>query len=300
MIGVVSQGRMGNQMFQLAFVYCAAKKLNTSFFIYGAKSLHYFQCDDSHLSSNSSKIFKFILKNIFSKSQHKFQYRGRKRLFDELNQLLLFKHVISWSNKVGEENFQLKDYQDNTLYSGFFQSEKYFVEFTDQIRNLFSLKDIYRKAFEARSLPYRAEKYVAIHLRRSDYLDYGGDELGGVNMTLPVEYYHKCLALIDNLDNLPVVFVSDDIEFVKREFGVKSNYYFESNDEITDFQILLNASTVVTANSTFSWWAAWLNNRTDKVVFAPEYFLGFKIKKDYPGGIRVNNWNWINVGGGYE
>jgi hypothetical protein len=92
-----------------------------------------------------------------------------------------------------------------------------------------------------------------------------------------------------------VVFVSDDIEFAKKTFGLNTNYYFEQNDEITDFQILLNAQELVIANSSFSWWAAWLNRQNNKVVYAPKYYLGFKVNKYYPAGINVNDWNWIDV-----
>jgi hypothetical protein len=119
--------------------------------------------------------------------------------------------------------------------------------------------------------------------------------LGGYNMTLPTAYYHRCLSLMEEIDGYTVIFISDDIEFVKAEFGEKSNYVFECNDEITDFQLLLHADVVITANSTFSWWAAWLNQKKNKRIFAPNYFLGFKVNQYYPAGIYVEEWQWIDV-----
>lgn len=299
MIGVISQGRMGNQMFQLAFIHCAAKKLKTSYFIYGADSLHYFAYNETLKKENHGNAIAYVLRNLIGRSEHNFHYRGRKTLLKQISLKLICKNVLNWPNKLGDENFQLKEYVDNTLYSGFFQSEKYFLEYAEEVKNMFELTEFVRSAYEKLDLPFRQKNYIAVHLRRSDYLNYGGDDLGGINMTLPVSYYHKCLSMIEDADSRPVVFVSDDIEYTKKEFGVRHNYHFESNDEITDFQILLNASAVITANSTFSWWAAWLNVTKDKVVFAPDYFLGFKVRKDYPGGIRVNDWQWINVGGDY-
>jgi hypothetical protein len=299
MIGIVSQGRMGNQMFQLAFIFCAAKKMGTSYFIFGADALHYFRCHDAIEKENRINQWLFAFRNIFSPGEHKFQYTGRKNLLNQISRKLVFKNVLDWPNKVGEENFQLRSFADNTLYKGFFQSEKYFIEYASDIRKMFTLSEKVTKAYDQRRAAYLASDYIAVHLRRSDYLNYGGDELGGINMTLPAAYYHTCLSMIPGVDQIPVVFVSDDIEFARREFGLKSNYYFESNDEITDFQIMLHAKKVVMANSTFSWWAAWLNEHPDKEVFAPKYFLGFKIRRDYPGGIHVKDWTWVNVGGEY-
>jgi hypothetical protein len=298
MIGVLSQGRMGNQMFQLAFIHCAAKRLGTDYFIYGSDSLHYFECQNELDATNDKHIRRYILRNIFRKSEHKFHYSGRKALLQQCSRMLVLKNVTHWPNQIGEFNFQLTEFTDNCLYTGFFQSENYFLN-ADSVRKMFTIKEGIKSGFSKREKPYSQTAYIAVHLRRSDYLNYGSEELGGINMTLPAAYYHKCLELIRDSENTPVVFVSDDIEFVKKEFGTRSNYFFESNDEITDFQIMLHASTVVLANSTFSWWAAWLNEKQNKVVYAPDYFLGFKIKKDYPGGIRVKSWNWINVGGLY-
>lgn len=300
MIGVISHGRMGNQMFQLAFIYCAARKLRTSYFIAGADSLHYFNCYPALKNKNWRNIISYVLRNIARKSEHRFKYTGRQTLPKQIFFKVIFKNVFSWPNKLGEEDFFLEECRNNTLYSGFFQSEKYFLEYAEDVRRMFELSAEVQHAYSSINLPFREQNYVAVHLRRSDYLKYGGDELGGLNMTLPMSYYYRCLSLIEYSDSQPIVFVSDDIEFARSQFGLRPNYYFESNDEITDFQILLNASTIITANSTFSWWAAWLNGRKDKVVFAPDYFLGFKVKRDYPGGIRVNDWQWISVGGEYE
>ncbi len=300
MIGVFSRGRLGNQMFQLAFAYVAAKKLNTSSFIYRSNALHYFEASSRLGFQNSFRIFLFILRNIFKRSVHKFHYGGVSKLPLEILNVAVSKSVVEWPNKVGGNEYLLAELHNNTLYDGFFQSVEYFTGHEESVKSLFKVKEEYRSKFESDKRELLMRPYVAVHLRRTDYITFGGDEIGGYDMTLPAEYYHRCLAMIDNLQSYNVIFVSDDIDFTKKEFGAQPNYFFERNDEITDFQILLNAKIVITANSTFSWWAAWLNNRTDKIIFAPEYFLGFKVKKDYPSGIRVKEWKWVNVGGVYE
>ena len=300
MIGVFSRGRLGNQMFQLAFAHVAAKKLNTSYFIFRSNALHYFECHRNLGFLNGMWIFIFMLRNIFRRSSHTFRYGGMRKLWSELLNVLASKSVVAWPNQVGGDKYLWTNFRDNMMCDGFFQSADYFLGNEMEVRSLFKVKEEFRLIFEKEKADLLERPYVAVHLRRTDYIDFGGDEIGGYDMTLPAAYYHRCLAMIDNLQSYKVVFVSDDMEFAKAEFGSSAQYSFERNNEITDFQILLNAKIVISANSTFSWWAAWLNERTDKIIFAPEYFLGFKVKKDYPAGIRVKDWKWINVGGENE
>lgn len=268
MIGVLAQGQLGNQMFQLAFAASAAKQLNTSFFIAKSNSLHYFK-----LGGN------FDLKNRIN------SFLGNS----------ISKNVIDWPNRFEGSDYLLRDIKNNTFYKGYFQSEEYFKKYDKWIKDLFEIKEKYKKGLNVFLKRIENRKYIAVHIRRGDYLKHGDESLGGADISLPMTYYKNCFEKINNLTDYKVVFVSDDPEFVKREFGSKDNYCYERNDEITDFQILQNAEILVTANSTFSWWAAWLNKVPGKRVFAPEYFLGFKVKKYYPAGIKTPGWEWISV-----
>ena len=87
--------------------------------------------------------------------------------------------------------------------------------------------------------------------------------------------------------------IGDDTEFLKKKFSSNTHFLFEKNDEITDFQILMNANIVISSNSSFAWWGCFLNRRQNKKVFAPKYWLGFKVKQEYPVGIMVKDWEWI-------
>jgi hypothetical protein len=62
-----------------------------------------------------------------------------------------------------------------------------------------------------------------------------------------------------------------------------------------DFQHLLNADVCIISNSTFSWWGAWLNNKPTKVIYAPKYFMGWRIKKEIPDHIYPIDWTLIDV-----
>lgn len=295
MIGVLAEGRLGNQMFQYAFAYATSKKLNTSFFIYGRNYLHYFDLYEKLKKENTKNTFAFILHNIFKKSRKPYSLRPLRTPIKNILNWSVNKNVRIWGNTIDEKNYLLTKVEDNVFYDGFFQSEEYYSDCKEEIKKLFEIREHYQNSFLERKKQLFDKKCISIHIRRGDYLTHGGGEIGGTDMTLPISYYKNALSLIKNSETYNVIFVSDDIDFVKKEFGDAGNYFYESNDEITDFQLLLNSDILIIANSSFSWWAAWLNKKTDKIIYAPNYFMGFKVKKFYPAGIKVNAWNWIDI-----
>ena len=297
MIGILSQGRMGNQMFQYAFGYSTSRKINKKFFIYGHNNLHYFKLYKDLKKNNKKNILFYILNNLFTKNQIQinFSINSLRQLQDSCLNWGVKKNIYKWTNTFNHKDYFLSTKKNNTLYQGFFQSEKYFESYKKDIQKLFEIRQKYKIQFLKNKKYLFDKKCIVVHLRRADYLKFGDEKLGGIDITLPTSYYKKCLDMINNINNYNVIFVSDDIDFAKKEFGFQKNYFFESNDEITDLQILLNANILIIANSTFSWWGAWLNEKKTKIVYAPNYFLGFKVKKFYPAGIKINHWNWIDV-----
>jgi hypothetical protein len=294
MVGIITQGRLGNQMFQYAFIYAISKRINKPFFIISYNSLHYFKLHEDLEKNNTKNILKFIAFNLLKKSTVKL---SRKTITEPLRWIkdwVLHKNIFIWHNTTDEKNYLLTYIKDNILYTGFFASENYFIHLKKDIIMQFEIKPNYQIEFNKTKKEILNRKIVALHIRRTDFKFFGNEQMGGTNVILPISYYQKCLTLIENIDEYNVVFISDDIEFVKNQFGMQSNYFYENNSEIIDFQLLLNANIVIIANSTFSWWAAWLNQKTNKIVYAPNYYLGFKVKKFYPAGIKIDNWQWVD------
>ena len=108
---------------------------------------------------------------------------------------------------------------------------------------------------------------LSIHIRRGDYVGQPNH-----HPVVPVSYYEKILNEISQDYNSIFVF-SDDINWVKENFkGDKFIFpQFESNDDLNSFVLMTLAKDNVIGNSTYSWWAAWLNKNQNKKVYSPHY-----------------------------
>ena len=280
MIGVKPQGRLGNQMFQYAFAYAQAKKLDTTFFV-----------EKKYISANNYSLFKYFKLR---------KYEIYNLYISKLRYKFLSKIGVKYNDKIESGMFEPKDVlqrvADNDYWIGYFQTDAYFEEETENIKDLFSLKNKYIKEFKNKYEEiFSVKKNLVIHVRRTDYVNWGSDSLGGINLTLPIDYYHDCIAKIKNLDDYNIIVLSDDLEFCKEKFKNYPSFNYESNSEIVDFQIMLNADKLIISNSTFAWWAAYLNNKPNLKTFAPKYWIGFKIGEEVPRGVMTKKFEWIDT-----
>lgn len=269
-------GQLGNHLFQYAFIYSASKKLNTDFLtIYGKTR------------TTIPRIEKY------------FSLSKRKKKANSLTTLLLrFVQTLKKNKKItGKEIPEniLKNLENHTIYEGYMQSEEYFSDYKREVTSLFKIKQAYIDEFHTKYNQILKNKKIVVHIRRGDYKEAGDDFLGGLDLRLPLQYYYQALKEISNINDYIIIFISDDISYCKNNFGHLENATFEANDEIIDFQLLMNADIAIIANSTFSWWASYLNNNINKQIFAPKYWLGFKIKEEYPARIMSGlDWTWID------
>jgi hypothetical protein len=178
--------------------------------------------------------------------------------------------------------------QNRTIYNGYYQSDWYLQHtskpFPVKIRKKYTA--LFNKEFGS---IFTNGKTIAVHIRLTDYKTFYKRDL-----SIPITYFKKQLAEINDIDSYTVFFVSDDIEYVKTEFPIKPNFIFSSNNEITDFQIIHNADIAIISNSTFAWWAAYLSTK-NKQVIAPKYWLGFYSNVEFPKGIMTDKFTWRDV-----
>jgi hypothetical protein len=288
LVGVRIEGRLGNQLFQNAFIVAVSKKLNTGFFI-----------DQYTERSVLEKYFKDIKGKSHGTIPLLFNINGFKNIFNFHLRRAYYKYLI-WVNKFSSLEYNYGSAsneittQNNTIYKGYFQSVSFFSGFEELIRNTFILKKPFVDQFKDKydSL-YQNNNIVTVHIRRTDYQNLPNLNLGGDDLTLPLEYYKKAIAKY-NGQNVHFVFISDDLDFVSQNFKEISNKTISTDTEIMDFQHLLNADSCIIANSTFSWWGAWLNNKPGKIIYAPRYFMGWHIKKETPAEIYPHEWVQID------
>lgn len=272
MIAVKLEGRLGNQLFQYAFIYAAAKKLNTNFYL--DKSVDPFLLDKYFDTPNPivGMLDRYLLsvtgfKNIFN-------YHLRRRFYRFLSNFYKLKSV--YLDSTTPPTSHLQQLNDQTLYGGFFQSEKYFSDSQNEVLKLFRLKRHCTEQFNALRANYNIpSNYVAVHIRRGDYAN--------ESFALNFSYFQEVLASIHRQDNF-YVFVSDDPDGVADEFENYPAKYISTNSEIIDFQFISNADVCILSNSSFSWWAAYLNKKGAKVI-APKYWFGFRDELENPNSI---------------
>ena len=278
MIAAKIEGRLGNQLFQYAFIYSAAKHLDTSFYIDQGiekfKLYDYFEIEKGLFYPLESYLFKISgFKNFFN-------YHLKKLFYVILKFIFLNKEVMIKDYEQPVEEV-LRTLQNKSLYIGFFQSEKYFIEFNSEIKSLFTVKKKYRNHFSTIFNEFKTKKnLVVIHVRRGDYLDLGYAHNSS--------YYLKAIDTL-NLVEPFYVFISDDVEFVEKEFRHIHEKYVSRYNEIIDFQFLINADACILSKSSFSWWGAFLNCKKAKII-VPDTLehngLSMKVSSDY----TLNSW----------
>jgi len=289
MIGVTFQGRLGNQLFQYAFAFAKSKDIRVGFYMDQSQQraiiYDYFELDKGIGSLLAQNVFKIKgFKNLFSHYLREAIYRSANFWFTNNQTAFGFENYIQPANIT-----------NNSLVIGYFQSESYFINHSKSLKELFKVKKKWHlkhsKAFEDM---YHNRKIATVHIRKSDYQNLANLNLGSPDLSLPFSYYHQVIAQL-KVDDYFFIFTSDEPEKIDAEFSYLKNKYISYDDEITDFQHMLNANVCIIANSTFSWWAAYLNEKPDKAVFCPEYFLGFHIQETVPRDIYPKEWVRVSI-----
>jgi hypothetical protein len=237
-------GQLGNQMFQYASLRGIAKNRGYNFCI----PYHNEVTVDSFENKLRIELFNpFVMKNV---SNLNIQY-------------IDFDRPVIYESGF-EFNQELFDKCDDwiSLY-GFFQSEKYFKNIEDEIRQDFTFKpEIYNPC---KTQIREIENPVALHIRRGDFLI---NSQNHYNLTL--DYYECALKKFDSKRN--VIIFSDDPDWCKNQKLFEDDRFLvsEKNGSYIDLCLMTLCSDFIIANSTFSWWGAWLSQNRDKNIYAPD------------------------------
>jgi hypothetical protein len=158
---------------------------------------------------------------------------------------------------------------------GYFQDERYFKDDRDFILSILKFKDEYENtAQEYISSVDKPVKKVSLHVRRGDYTLYPNH-----HPVCSKEYYQKAMSIFDIKDVKFLIF-SDDIEWCREEFKGDQFIFVDSGSPYSDLRIMTLCDHHIIANSSYSWWGAWLNTKEGKRVIAPSRWFGPAIGKD--------------------
>jgi hypothetical protein len=198
----------------------------------------------------------------------------------------LFRKIDKWIDDVDKieeskeyhglfEFHQVPNPHDNipTIYSGYYQSEKFFEKVKDEVRDLFSPpSDFFEKVYKEYPF-FKNEIVVGINIRRGDYL-----KVSNRHPVVSLDYIQGSFKYLPKHDK--VLVMSDDIEWCKENIKLP-NIVFSDNSKFWDeygIWLLSLCHHFIISNSTFSWWGAWLSNYKDKVVITPSTWFGPKIE----------------------
>jgi hypothetical protein len=265
MLIVKIHGGLGNQLFQYAFAKSLACKNNTDFKL----DIHFF--DNQALRSYNLCNFN-VIENIASLNEISVFKQTKSSAFNFLKSKLFNTEAHIVEEKSLEFNSVYFTRSTNAYLSGYWQSEKYFSDIKTQIQKEFTPKTAPSATNCALLDKIKSNNAISLHIRRGDFeMDKAVNKIHG---TCSLAYYQNAADLVANKLIDPIFFIfSDDINWAR--YNLKLNYklhFVDINDEhsaFEDLRLMYNCKHHIIANSTFSWWGAWLNTKPDKIVVAP-------------------------------
>ena len=255
-------GGLGNQMFQFAAGYSIAKKRNTELNL----DLSWFNRRNLHNGFELDNVF-----DIYSQVN----FLNRSFSFKKFNLKDLFIKIDRTYKTFDEPHFQytskITNIPEHCYLRGYWQSEKYFKEFTNEIKSIFTFSRPLNENNNRISQDIINNKSVSIHIRRGDFL-LNKNQKHQVDLA---RYYSDAIYAVSKSHTNPKFFIfTDDFDWVSKNNLVKSNYVFvkinQGKNSFLDMQLMSLCNVNIIANSSFSWWSAWLNNNNDKTIFAPK------------------------------
>lgn len=258
-------GGLGNQMFQYAFGRTLALKNNCSLKL----NLSYFEKSDSR--PFSLEYFSTVLdsatpgeiEQIIQKQPSK--PNSLKRKVFKSRPYVIYEKTLEFDPQ------NLKSQRD-VYVDGYWQSEKYFIRSSEQIREDFKIKTAPSAENTAMQGKIKSVNAVSLHVRRGDFLD---SSLNKIHGTCSIDYYERAADLISKQITNPVFFIfSDDLNWARENIKLQQDLVVVdiNNDKTAyeDLRLMSACKHHIVANSSFSWWGAWLNPHPDKIIIAPQ------------------------------
>lgn len=265
-------------MFQYAAGYAVARRLNTKLYL----DLDWYKGSNAATQCKITSVFEINQSDhIDHPSIRRLRFFARPTVLPLYNLYRLA--TSSGFSIIKEPTFSywsdICHVPNNSYLSGYWQSERYFHSIREDIRLLFSFRPLI--GINARLIhQIKASNSIAIHVRRGDYLNSANKSLHGVDLTT---YYRQAIKLITLKISNPHFFLfSDDPNGALQFFSDRTDVSLVCNnigeDSYIDMQLMSQCKHHIIANSTFSWWGAWLANKSRGWTIAPsKWFVDHSI-----------------------
>lgn len=265
MIIVRIQGGLGNQMFQYA--YAKTSSLNGFDVKLDISNFETYKLHGGYWLDKYSIDLKIASKNEIGKV-----YKNRA-LFQFWNRTI--------TKKIRKEkslsfDTSMQDIKDGTYAYGYFQTERYFLHIRNIILLQFVIKNENSKYTDNMANKIMSlEVACSLHIRRGDYVsDRKSNKIHGV---CDLEYYKKAMKILnDKYENITYIVFSDDIAWSKENLASINMIYVDSKENRMpheDIYLMSLCQHNIIANSSFSWWGAWLNTNDKKTILAPKIWF---------------------------
>ncbi|EFB32300.1 glycosyltransferase, family 11 [Segatella oris F0302] len=276
---------LGNQMSQYAF-YMSKKK-----FVPQSKCMYYKGASNNHNGSELDKLFDIKYSETFFCKLILLLFK----LYENIPRLRKYFHILGINIVSEPQNY---DYNESilkkktrfgiTLYKGGWHSEKYFLANKQDVLNTFSFK-IAKEDKNFIDLAKSIEEdtnSVSLHVRRGDYLNISPTDhyqFGGVATT---NYYKNAVSYMLKRNKQAHFYIfSDDITWCKAEYKDLMPTFIECNKKNKSWRDMLLMSLCtnhINANSTFSWWGAWLSTKNGITICPTEFIHNVVTRDIYP------------------
>lgn len=288
---IMMQGRLGNLMFEYALLLSLRAKYP------GYKGYLY---RDKNAPGKTGYIYE--LENIFKIPSSDF---ASDEMMEYVKALPLSCVRYVWEEKYACRPSIILDNSLVTICIGYWQTETAFDNVKEEVRNAFIFNtEILNVQTKQLAEKLKLQKAIALHVRHGDYLD--SCNIAKYDNICTSNYYKEAVSLIHKQvgNELPIYCFSDDPEWVKSNLQFQNSYVVDWNqgdDSWQDMYLMSLCHHNIIANSTFSWWGAWLNPNKDKIVVAPyrcfNTLLAPEIHPEewltiYPDGYLKNDLVW--------
>ena len=280
MVVVKISGGHGNQLFQYSFGQYLAKLLKTKvlYDIQTNKILNDFTPRGFGLSSFDIKL------EIATQDEIKSLKYFTNGFFERIERMIALKFPFYFNTYYVESSLHkiisYRKIKDNCYYEGYWQTYNYLSINETELRREISIKTNLSKENDDLKKMIINSDSISIHIRRGDYISIKKNN--DVFEICSMEYYESAIRYIEKTHDCKLCFYvfSDDIEWARKNFKGDKFRFISGNQPADDIYLMSLCKHNIIANSTFSWWAAWLNSYSDKIVISPKLWYVGKLNKN--------------------